>query len=309
MNYTLHQLQVFIAVAELKSITRAAEALHLTQPAISIQLKNFQQQFPIALYEVVGKRLHITEFGEEVWQISKSILAESEMLKKSIYKYQGEVTGTLKLSIVSTGKYIMPYLLKDFLKKHPAVELKMDVTNKEQVIESLENNEVDFSLVSIPPKRMKLNEIELIPNLLFLVAGNAFRSKRKLEVLKEIENLPLIFREYGSGTRQTIESFLKANNLSIKNTMQLTSNEAVKQAVLAGLGVSIMPLIGIKNELNNGELHIIESENLPLKSMWQLVWLKQKRFSSAAQSFLDYLEKHKTKIIDEQFGWYKSISN
>jgi len=306
MNYTLHQLRVFLTVCEAGSITKAAEVLHLTQPAVSIQLKNLQAQFEIPLTEIVRRQLHVTEFGQEIAETCERILNEAETINQKIQAFKGQISGTLKLSIVSTGKYVMPYFLSQFLMENPAVKLKMDVTNKSQVIQSLEDNAVDFSLVSILPERMSLNAIPLMQNKLYLIGNSDFVKQHPVNQIEDLEKVPLIFREEGSGTRQTLERFTSFKNLNIQNSMELTSNEAVKQAVVAGLGYSIMPLIGIKNDLQLNNLEIIPIKGFPLTSQWQLVWLKNKRFSLAAQAYISYVEKHKTDIIKEKFDWYEA---
>jgi len=238
MNYTLHQLQVFLKVAEKQSITKAAEEL--------------------------------------------------------------------KISIVSTGKYVMPYFLSNFIKSNEGVELLMDVTNKSKVVKALELNEVDFALVSVLPTHLKMNKIALMENKLFLVGDTkrGFKSKNKLKVF---EDLPLIYREQGSATRAAMEEFIRKNNLPTSKKIELTSNEAVKQAVIAGLGYSIMPLIGIKNELLNGDLQIIEVSGLPINTTWNLVWLQSKNLSPAASAFLEYVQEEKKEIILEHFEWFESI--
>ena len=303
MNYTLHQLHVFLKVTQLESITKAAEALYLTQPAVSIQLKNFQDQFQIPLTEIIGRQLYVTDFGKEIALAAENILNEVYAINYKTLAYQGQLSGRLKISIVSTAKYIMPYFLADFLKKNSDIELILDVTNKSKVLESLEKNEVDFSLVSVLPENFVVEKVELMQNKLFLV-GNTSKELRKKNYDKTIfENLPLIYREKGSGTRLVMEKFIEQNNLPVHKKMELTTNEAVKQAVIAGLGYSIMPLIGIKNELNNGLLQIIPVNGFPIISTWYLIWHKNKKFSPVAQSFLNYLETEKNNIIKEKFDW------
>lgn len=306
MNFTLQQLVVFQKVAQTQSITRAAEELHLTQPAVSIQLKKFQDQFDIPLTEVLNRKLHITDFGREIAQAAENILNEVHAISHKMMDYKGKVTGRLKISIVSTGKYIMPVFLSGFIRRHEGVELKMDVTNKSKVLTSLADNEVDFSLVSVLPDNLRIEKMELIQNKLFLVGNKDWKSKVKMHDKKVFETLPLIYREAGSGTRHTMEKFIKRNKLPIRKKMELTSNEAVKQAVIAGLGFSIMPLIGIKNELQEGELQIIPVKGFPIKSVWNLIWLKGKKFSPAAEEFLHYLRKEKVNIIREKFDWYEN---
>ncbi len=305
MNYTLNQLQIFLKIVQTQSVTKAAEELHLTQPAVSIQLKNFQDQFEIPLTEVVGRKIHITDFGKEIAEAAENILNQVYAINYKTQAYKGQLTGKLKISVVSTGKYLMPHFLADFMQEHMGIELLMDVTNKNKVVESLENNEVDFALVSILPTTMNIERLDLLPNELYLV-GNTKHKFNKTNTSKELfKELPMIFREKGSGTRQTMENFIQKNNLLVLKKMELTSNEAVKQALLAGLGYSIMPLIGIRNEIQNGDLQIINVKGLPIKTTWSLIWMKGKKHSPVAASFLEYLKKEKANIISKKFSWHK----
>ena len=305
MNYTLNQLQIFLKITQTQSVTKAAEELHLTQPAVSIQLRNFQAQFEIPLTEVVGRKIFITDFGKEISLAAEKILNEVYAINYKTMAYKGQLAGRLKISVVSTGKYVIPYFLSDFLNQHQGIELILDVTNRAKVIESLEKNEVDFSLVSVLPDKMQVEKVELMQNKLYLVGNNARKFKKKMYDKSIFEELPLIYREIGSGTRYVMEKFIERNNLPVKKKMELTSNEAVKQAVIAGLGYSIMPLIGIKSELNNGDLQIIPLKGFPIKSVWNLIWLKNKKKSPAADAFLNYIKKEKGKIIKEKFDWFE----
>ncbi|MBI1184363.1 LysR family transcriptional regulator [bacterium] len=305
MNYTLNQLQIFLKISQTGSITKAAEELHLTQPAVSIQLKNFQDQFDIALTEVVGRKLYITDFGKEIAATAENILQQVHEINNKTLAYKGQLFGRLKISVVSTGKYVLPYFLSEFLEQHAGVELIMDVTNKQKVVESLEKNEVDFALVSILPDKMNVEKIDLLSNKLYLVGktGSPLSQAQKGEVLPP--HLPFIYREQGSGTRQTMEDFMASSHLSASKKLELTSNEAVKQAILAGLGYSIMPLIGIRNELSNNQLNIIEAEGLPIATMWSLIWPKGKRHSPVARAFKSYVDEHKSAIVSRLFSWYE----
>ena len=303
MNYTLHQLQVFLKITQQKSITKAAIELHLTQPAVSIQLKNFQDQFDVPLTEIIGRKLYVTDFGREIAVAAEKILNEVHAINYKTMAFKGQLTGRLKISVVSTGKYVIPYFLSDFLKQNQGVELLLDVTNKTKVLKNLEKNEVDFSLVSVLPETLQFEKIELMPNTLYLVANVDQRITNGIQDKNIIENLPIIYREQGSGTRYIMEKFIENNQLTIPKKMVLTSNEAVKQAVLAGLGCSIMPLIGIKNELNNGSLQIIPVQGLPIQSNWNLIWLKGKKFSPVAQAYIKFIEEEKARIIEQKFNW------
>jgi DNA-binding transcriptional LysR family regulator len=307
MNYTFHQLQVFIKIVETQSVTKASEELHMTQPAASIQLKNFQDQFDIPLTEIVGRKIQITDFGNEIYRLSKSIMEEVQNINYKTQAYKGLLAGRLTLSIVSTGKYVMPYFLKGFLKKHPEIDLVMDVTNKNKVVKSLEKNEVDFSLVSVMPNDLDLNEEKLLSNHLFLIGNKESEIKRNKQPIDLLASLPLIYREEGSGTRYVMENFIKQNKVAIRKKMALTSNEAVKQAVIAGLGYSIMPLIGIKQELNLNELQIVPVKGLPIHSEWRLIWLKNKKLSPIALAYLNYVQQEKAKILKENFSWIKDF--
>ena len=303
MQFTLHQLQIFLKVAETKSITKAAEELNLTQPAVSIQLKNLQNQFEIPLTEVIGRQLYITDFGQEIVEAAQKIINEVEAINYKTMSFKGILSGKLKISIASTGKYVMPYFLTDFLKLNSGIDLSMDVNNKSKVIASLENNEVDFALVSVLPTNINLNSEILLENKLYLI-GNKNAEIPELPYEKSIFcSIPLIFREEGSATRLIMEQFFERNEIKAPMKMELTSNEAVKQAVISGLGYSIMPLIGSNNELKNKELQIIPVSGFPITSDWRLVWHKNKVLSPVAKAYLEYLKKEKKQIVQNYFSW------
>lgn len=306
MNYTLHQLQVFVKVAELKSVTKASEALHLSQPAVSIQLKNLQEQFEIPLLEVIGRQIYITEFGQEIVTSSKKILKEVNDINYKTLAFKGQLVGQLKISVVSTGKYVMPYFLNEFVNEHPGIELNMDVTNKLKVIKSLEDNAVDFALVSTLPQHLEVKQEPLMPNTLVWVANQdfEFKFKNNLNVLKKS---PLISREYGSATRQAMETYMKTYDFPRGKRLELTSNEAVKQAVIAGLGVSLMPIIGLKNALLTDIVKVVPSKNCPITTEWNLIWLKSKKLSPVAKAYLDFIRSGKQDIIHNKFSWFEDF--
>ncbi len=306
MKYTLSQLQIFLKITQTLSVTKASEELHLSQPAVSIQLRNFQEQFDIPLTEVVGQRIYITDFGKEIGHAAEDVMNQIAAINQKTQAFKGQLTGRLKLSIVSTGKYVMPYFLSPFMKQHKNLDLVMDVTNRSKVIESLEENNVDFSLLTFLPASPALEKLELLENRFYLV-GNGERKFRKTPSPKSmLKEVPLIYREKGSGTRQAMEGFIARNKLGLIPKMELTSNEAVLEAVMAGLGYSIMPLLGFKSQLQHKQVQIIPVVGLPITSYWRLVWLKGKRHSPVASAFLDYVRKEKNAIIDKYFrieGW------
>ncbi len=305
MEYTLHQLKVFVKVVEYQSVTKAAEVLYLTQPAVSMQLKKFQEQFVVPLTEVVGRRLYVTDFGKEIADSALKILYEIEAINYKTKSFKGQLAGRLKISTASTGKYVMPYFLSDFLRQNPGVDLVMDVTNKTQVVKNLEQNEVDFSLVSVLPEHLKLNSVQLLQNKLFLVGGTRIQRNPKMPVRKLLELHPLLHREFGSATRISMQQFLEKENWPTYKKIELTSNEALKQALIAGLGYSIMPLIGIKNELKIGDLEILPYKGLPIVTYWHLVWLASKRLSPIAEAYLNFIQKEGERIVKETFDWFE----
>jgi len=296
MNFTLHQLQIFLEVARQESITRAAEEMYMTQPALSIQLKNFQRQFDIPLTEKIGKRLYLTDFGKTIAETAENILKEADSLKYKTREYEGLLVGKLRISSASTGKYVVPYFLSAFMAQYPGIDLQLDVSNKTAVMNNIKNNEVDFALVSVVPDKVKIEEEILLENKLFLVSSESKRNP----------DAPLIYREEGSATRGVMEDFF--GSPSQRRSIQLTSNEAVKQAVIAGLGQSILPLIGLRNELSKKQLFLLDVPQLPISTFWRLIWLSDKKLSPIAQAYLEYVQSHKSDIIKRHFKWYLKFS-
>jgi DNA-binding transcriptional LysR family regulator len=300
MNYTLHQLRIYLIVTETLSITKTAEKLNLTQPAISIQLKNFQDQFDYPLIEIINKKIQVTGLGKEIAIAAENIINEIDNINYNSQNYKNKIAGHLKIAIVSTGKYIMPYFLADYLKQNSAIDLTMDVTNYSKVLSSLLQYEIDFALISHDPDSIKFEKFDLIKNELFLVGNNDAITPLKGD--KTLTDTPFIFREAGSRTRLVMENFISKNKIKIKKKIELTSNEAVKQAVIAGLGYSIMPIIGIRNDIESGLLKIIPMKGLPIQTTWRLIWLKEKKLSPIAESYLNYLANEKDNIIQNYFS-------
>ena len=296
MNYTLHQLLIFLEVVKQRSITKAAAAMYMTQPALSIQLKNFQNQFDIPLTEVIGKQLYVTDFGLAIAEIAENVIKEADAIKYRTKEYSDLIAGKLRISSASTGKYVIPYFLSGFQKRYPGVDLVLDVSNKTTVVQNLKDNEIDFALVSVVPEDLVIEEEILLENKIFLVGNKTHRDKER----------PLIYREDGSATRMAMDQYF--DQKKERKSIKLTSNEAVKQALIAGLGYSMIPLIGIKNELSTGELHIIPAKGLPIVTNWRLVWLKKKKLSPIAKAYLEFLRENKDHIIKKKFEWYLNFT-
>lgn len=301
MFYTLHQLQILVKVAEHQSITKAADDLSLSQPAISIQLKNLQSQFELPLTEVIGRQLYVTDFGKQIVKSSQKILDEADAIKYTVDQYKGILTGRIKVSVVSTGKYVIPYFLKPFMDKYPGVDITLDVSNKNKVIEGLNNNDSDFSLVSVVPDDIRVNKVELMENRLYLVG-----SKDQAQVIKrpkDLEKVTLLFREEGSATRKAMFDYIHKNKIKPSKSMSLVSNEAVKQAIIAGIGFSIVPLIGLRTALANENIHIIPLKGLPIITQWNLIYNRNKQLTPAQSMLVKFFEENKNRLVKEHFDW------
>jgi LysR family transcriptional regulator, low CO2-responsive transcriptional regulator len=308
MNFTLHQLQIFKTVVDASSVSEAAQILHMTQPAVSIQLKNFQEQFDLPLTELVGRRIRITDLGYEVAEIAKDILDRAEAVEQRLAAYKGLLAGKLKFAAVSTGKYILPHFLGSFIKQHPQIILNIDVTYRSKVLELLQGNEIDFALVSVLPEDMDIDSESLMPNYLHLVAPGSYDVESNVSLnSNDISELPVIYREQGAGTRMVIESFFRDLPKPPRVKMELTSTEAVKQAVMAGLGVSVLSIYSMHYELQEGLIKILPAEGFPLQSEWKLIWMRRKPLSPVAKAYLNFLREHKAEIISDYFGWINSI--
>jgi DNA-binding transcriptional LysR family regulator len=300
MNYTLHQLRVFLKVTETKSITKAADMLSLTQPAVSIQLKKFQEEFDIPLTEVIGRQLYITEFGKEVAESCRNILNEASKLRHKTMTHKGFITGRLKIVVSSSGKYVAPYLLSRFLRLNPGIELSLDVANKQHAIRKFEENKVDFAMVSLVPKDLKYEGIHIMQNPLYCIAAPDLAAK------KIGPKSTFVIREGGSATRTKMEEYLQLNDLKSSKYIELTSNEAIKQSVLAGIGYSFTPLVSIKNELEKGLLKIVPLKGLPIETNWQIIYQPDKKFSPAAAAYLEFIKEEKVSLVGEHFSWMEA---
>lgn len=307
MNYTLQQLFIFTKIVEHESISQAAFEIDLTQPAVSIQLKKFQSQFDISLTELVGRKLHITDFGREIYTVCKRILKEAEYIQHTANQFKGLLSGKLKIAVVSTGKYVLPFFLSDFIKRYPNIKFRIDVTNKEKALKSLENNEVDFAFVSVLPDHLFINSYPIIENHLYLVGEYDEAKQGKSYTHTDLEQLPMIFREKGSATRSTMERFFIDNNIQHTNKLELVSTEAVKQAVCAGLGYSIMPLIGITDEIRLKKLQVYNVNKLPIKTHWNLIHIRDKPLSPVAKACIEHINENRNRIIKKYFNDFREL--
>ncbi|MEM9051741.1 MAG: LysR family transcriptional regulator [Bacteroidota bacterium] len=308
MNFTLHQLKVFLKVAERNSVTEAAAELNLTQPAVSSQLKLLQTQVGLPITEIIGRRIHITETGRELAILAREIVQKSDELDERMTSKKGKVSGKLNLSVVSTGKYFVPPILAEFNKKFPDVKIKVDVTKRSDCENALIDYEADFIVATSDHSLDSYSKVNFLPNPLVLTApSNPVNFKVPKGKLKpeDLKNLPFIYRERGSGTRRRMDEFLHKISVAPEVSMELVTNEAVKQLILAGFGVSFLSIYSMRLELQHNELQIIPHTRLPLKGKWTLAWLKGKRHTPATEAFLNFVKNDSKNWMDDLFPWVK----
>jgi DNA-binding transcriptional LysR family regulator len=306
MNISLTQLRALKAIAVQESITGAAKSLNMTQPAVSIQLKNLQEQFEVPLTEIIGKRIHITEFGQELVEMADRIFDEVAQIEQKMLGLKGLLGGKIRISAVSTGKYIIPYLMADFMKIHPHVEISLEVSNRYSVLAHLQENTTDLALISVsPPSDLAFDSITLEENKWYLACAPGLAEKFQTQIdANNWSKVPFILREKGSGTRLKMEEFFKSRNIKVDSKMELATNEAVKQAVMAGLGASILSNFSMSQEIEDRRITLLKYPDLPIKSMWKLIWLKQKKHSPAVLAFIRWLSENKKSVFHSHFNTF-----
>jgi len=292
MNFTLHQLYIFGTVAEQKSMTKAARQLHMTQPAVSIQIKQLQQSVDIPLIEVLGRKLYLTEAGKRLYEVYKTIDRELESFDAVISQLKGGLKGTLNVSCASTAKYFLPYLLGEFQKRYPEVKISLKVTNRNDVIHHLSQNEYDLAILTQIPKDESITSIPFLENPLVMVAHPEHRlSDEKKISIDQLKDEPFIFRELGSGTRMEMEKYLKEHGINIKPIMEMGMNEAIKQAIMAGIGLSIISKLSLGNELALNKISILDMPDFPLMTQWNVLFKKEKKLTPVTQNFISFLQE------------------
>lgn len=291
MHLTLQQLRLFDAVARLGNVTHAAAELNLTQPAVSIQLKRLQENAGTALFEHMGKRMFLTPAGREVQAAGADILARLRALDDSLDDLRNVVRGPLDVAVVTTAKYVIPHLLGMFLTEYPDVKPTLIVTNRARVLERLTANRDDLVIMGQVPEELDLAVTPFLENPLVLAAPphHPLASAKNIP-LARLAGEKFLIRERGSGTRKAFETLLAEQKMSITPYMELGSTEAIKQAVMAGLGLSVLPRQSIELEYANDLLTILDVQGFPLLRRWYAAYLRGKTLSRTARTFLDFLE-------------------
>lgn len=291
LNVTAQQIRIFEAVARLGSYTRAAEELCLTQPAVSIQVKRLEENNDVKLIEVVGKKLFLTRSGERMFQGCQRILEELQELNAHIKSEHKRVDGELKIAVVTPAKYFIPYILKAFLNRFPDVTPVITVINRRQILDELKQNQYDLSIMGRVPENLNLEGFAFFQNELVVAAPPKHPlSKEKKILIRDLANERFLMREKGSGIRDSVMERFEENGLHIVPYMELGSTEGIKQAVMAGLGISVLPKQAIRLETRYRHMDILNVEGFPVTRDWYVVKMTSKTLIPSADAFLEFLK-------------------
>jgi DNA-binding transcriptional LysR family regulator len=287
---TLRQLKIFEAVARHLSFSKAAAELHLTQPAVSMQVRGLEESVGLPLTEQVGKKIFLTEAGREVFHASQNIAAQLNDLGAALTQLKGVESGQFNIAVTSTVNAVATNLLAQFRADHPKVSIHLDVSNRESVLSQLAANRIDLAIMGQVPEGLDLEAIRFMDNPLVVIAPPAHPLARKKRIpVQELAAESFLVREAGSGTRGAMERFFAAKGLGIRTSMEMSSNEAIKQAVQAGLGLGILSLQTLEMELALKRLAVLKVEGFPIMRHWYIVHRTDKRLSPVAQAFKTFL--------------------
>ena len=302
-NLTLRQLKIFEAVARHLSFSRAAEELHLTQPAVSMQVQALEDQAGLPLTEQAGKKVRLTAAGEEMARQAQRIAEQLREAGEALAALKGVEAGCLKIGVVSTAKYFAPSLLAEFRRRHPGVELQLTVNNRGTIVRHLAENSIDLAIMGTPPTGFEtVAKIFAEHPLVFIAApGHPLADKRRIDP-QRLAQETLLIREPGSGTRAALERFLEEHHVTAGASMELGSNETIKQAVMAGLGLSFISEHTIGLERSVGRLVRLNITGTPVKRQWRLVYRTDKRLMPAATAFVRFMDSEGSRLIAAQIG-------
>lgn len=292
MNMTFRQLRLFLALAEHRSITAAARACHVTQPTVSMQLKELADAVGLPLYEQIGKRLYLTAAGEHLAETARAMADEWAAFEQRIDAMKGLTRGRLRLAVVSTAKYFVPRLLGSFCASHPDVDISLEVLNRDGVVARLKENLDDLYIMSMPPEHIELERHAFLPNPLVVVApeSHPLADKKKI-ALDALRAERFIMRERGSGTRLACDSHFAQQGFVPHVRLELGSNEAIKQAVAGGMGIAVLSRHALALHLVEDQLAILDVQGFPLLSNWWTLYPHGKRLSPVATVFLEHIER------------------
>jgi len=298
MHLTLKQLRIFAAVAEQRNYTQAAKSLFLTQPAVSMQIKQLEEQAGMPLFERSGKQVQLTEAGDELLHHARLIHQQLEEAQQVMEEIRGLKRGSLHLTMASTANYFAPRLLAAFCNRYPDIQVSLQVANRDGLLQALEDNTTDIVIMGKPPQRMAVDP-------LVVIAPPEHKLARQKKIpLAALAKHPFIVRERGSGTRAAVERFLAQHNIERPGGMEMNSSEAIKQAVRAGLGLGVISMHTLEMELTLKRLAVLNVEDFPIMRHWRLVYRRDKRFSTIARAFHDFIVEEASEILgDNTVSW------
>jgi DNA-binding transcriptional LysR family regulator len=292
-------MRVFTTVARHLNYTRAANELHLSQPAVSMQVKQLEDSVGLPLFEHAGKKIQLTEAGKEMYQYVRTIFQTFEEMVEVIDAMKGLDTGHLNIAVASTVNYFAPRLMAEFSRRYPGIDLRLDVTNRERLMGLLKNNEIDIVLMGLPPEDIELEFEPFMENPLVVIAPPDHPLQNETNIpAKRLGEEIFIMREEGSGTRLAMERYFSEQSIPLSTGMQMTRNEAIKQAVRAGMGLGVVSSHTIELEVETGRLVILDVEGFPIKRHWYMVYRKGKRLSPPAKAFHDFVLAESQRIKD-----------
>ncbi len=290
LHLTLRQLKVFETVVRHSSFSRAAEELYLSQPAVSMQIKQLEENVSLPLFEFMGKQIHLTEAGNELYHYSRDILQRLSDLEIALEELKGMERGKLNIAVVTTANYFAPHLLAKFCQRHKSITVSLNVSNRESVLRQLDDNVIDLAIMGLPPEGLDIVSQSFMENPLVVVAPPNHPLCRKTKIsVKRLSQEVFLVREPGSGTRSAMERFFKQHGARINTGMETDTTEAIKQAVQAGMGLGIMSRHTAELELDTGRLKVLDVQGFPILRNWYVVIRKNKRLSATAQAFRDFL--------------------
>lgn len=290
MNITFRQLRLFLALADTGSVSAAAKAMHVTQPTASMQLKEVTQSVGLPLYEVIGKKIYLTEVGQELAVTARALAQSWDAFEQGIDARKGLSRGKLRVAVVSTAKYFMPRLLGSFCTRHPEIDVALEILNRDGVVHRLRENMDDLYIMSMPPADMDLGDEVFMPNPLVVIAPSADPLAVRQQVpLQDLAQRRFILREKGSGTRMAGDRFFRAMRFRPDVRLELGSNEAVKESVAGGLGIGLVSLHALHGQQKEHGVSVIDIEGFPLPSAWHIVHPASKKLSPLARAFKQHL--------------------
>ncbi|NBV01237.1 MAG: LysR family transcriptional regulator [Burkholderiaceae bacterium] len=290
MNATFRQLRLFLALVDTGSVSGAARKTFVTQPTASMQLKELSETIGEPLFEVIAKKVYLTQAGEKLALTARAMMDEWTGFQQELAEMKGLTRGQLKVAAVSTAKYFIPQMLGEFCRQYPDIDVAFEVINRDGVVQRLEKNMDDLYIMSMPPQHIDIEDQIFMANpLVLFVAHDHPLAKKKIVQLKDLKSERFIMREQGSGTRMAIDAYFKKKHFSPTIRLELGTNEAVRNSVAANLGISVLSIHALQSSLERGDIKVLKVADFELVSHWHIVTLKGKKLSPIAASFKKHL--------------------